>query len=101
MHAQISRRQFLAKGGTAALGVGLGGSLLAGCGGGGSGGGQVTYWSNLEGSGPQAYFKKSIEKPFEKANKGTDLKVTFPSRRTRWTGSSGRPCRAVRGPTSS
>ena len=77
MHAQISRRQFLAKGGTAALGVGLGGSLLAGCGGGGSGGGQVTYWSNLEGSGPQAYFKKSIEKPFEKANKGTDLKVTF------------------------
>src|SRR5215216_643798 len=26
----------------------------------------VTYWSNLEGSGPQAYFKKNIEKPFEK-----------------------------------
>jgi raffinose/stachyose/melibiose transport system substrate-binding protein len=45
--------------------------------GGGSGGGQVTYWSNLEGAGPQAYFKKSIEKPFEKANKGTELKVTF------------------------
>jgi len=77
MHAKISRRQFLARGGTAALGVGLAGSLLAGCGGGGSGSGQVTYWSNLEGSGPQAYFKKSIEKPFEKANKGTDLKVTF------------------------
>src|SRR5918999_2226296 len=72
MHAEISRRQFLARGGTAALGVGL-----AGCGGGGGGSGQVTYWSNLEGSGPQAYFKKNIEKPFEKANKGTDLKVTF------------------------
>ena len=77
MHAQISRRQFLARGSTAALGVGLAGSLLAGCGGGGGGGGQVTYWSNLEGSGPQAYFKKNIEKPFEKANQGTDLKVTF------------------------
>ncbi len=77
MHAHISRRQFLARGGKAALGVGLAGSLLSGCGGGGGGGGQVTYWSNLEGSGPQAYFKKSIEKPFEKANSGTDLKVTF------------------------
>ena len=77
MHAKISRRQFLEKGGRAALGVGFAGSLLAGCGGRGSGGGQVTYWSNLEGSGPQAYFKKSIEKPFEKVNKGTDLKVTF------------------------
>jgi raffinose/stachyose/melibiose transport system substrate-binding protein len=76
MHAEISRRQFLASGGKAALGVGLAGSLLAGCGG-ESGGGQVTYWSNLTGSGPQAYFKKNIEKPFEKANKGTDLKVTF------------------------
>jgi raffinose/stachyose/melibiose transport system substrate-binding protein len=77
MHAQISRRQFLARGGTAALGVGLAGSLLSACGGGGGGGGQVTFWSNLEGSGPQAYFKKNIEKPFEKANNGTDLKVTF------------------------
>jgi raffinose/stachyose/melibiose transport system substrate-binding protein len=77
MHAEISRRQFLARGGTAALGVGLAGSLLPGCGGGEGGDGQVTYWSNLEGSGPQAYFKKSIEKPFEKANGGTDLKVTF------------------------
>jgi raffinose/stachyose/melibiose transport system substrate-binding protein len=77
MHAEISRRQFLARGGTAALGVGLAGSLLAGCGGGGGGSGQVTFWSNLEGSGPQSYFKKNIEKPFEKSNNGTDLKVTF------------------------
>ena len=77
MHAEISRRQFLARGGRADIGVGLAGSLLAGCGGGGSGSGQVTYWSNLEGSGPQYYFKTDIEKPFEKANKGTDLKVTF------------------------
>ena len=76
MHAKISRRQFLARGGTAALGVGLAGPLVAGCGGGG-GGGQVTYWSNLEGAGPQDYFKKNIEKSFEKANEGTDLKVTF------------------------
>src|SRR5918994_219405 len=76
MHAKISRRQFLEGGGTAALGVGLAGPLVAGCGGGG-GGGQVTYWSNLEGAGPQDYFKKNIEKAFEKANEGTDLKVTF------------------------
>ena len=76
MYTRISRRQFLVRGGKAALGAGLAGSLLAGCGG-GSGGGRVTYWSNLTGSGPQAYFKKNIEKPFEKANKGTDLKVTF------------------------
>jgi len=77
MYAQISRRQFLARGGKAALGVGLAGSLLAGCGSGGGGSGQVTYWSNLTGSGPQDYFKKNIVKPFEKANKGTDLKVSF------------------------
>ena len=77
MHAEISRRQFLARGSRAAFGFGLAGSLLAGCGGGGSSSGQVTYWSNLEGSGPQDYFKTDIEKPFEKANKGTDLKVTF------------------------
>jgi raffinose/stachyose/melibiose transport system substrate-binding protein len=77
MHAEISRRQFLARGGRAALGAGLAGSLLSACGGGGGGSGQVTYWSNLEGSGPQAYFKKNIEKPFEKSNNGTDLKVTF------------------------
>src|SRR5918994_2696253 len=76
MYGAVSRRQFLVKGGKAALGAGLAGSLLAGCGG-ESGSGQVTYWSNLTGSGPQAYFKKHIEKPFEKANQGTDLKVTF------------------------
>jgi len=56
MYGAVSRRQFLVKGGKAALGAGLAGSLLAGCGG-GSGGGQVTYWSNLTGSGPQDYFK--------------------------------------------
>jgi raffinose/stachyose/melibiose transport system substrate-binding protein len=78
MRRRITRRQFLARGGTAALGAGLAGTLLAGCGGGEQGGGgPVTYWSNLEGSGPQNYFKQNIEKPFEKANKGTDLKVTF------------------------
>src|SRR5918994_3555396 len=76
MYGAVSRRQFLVKGGKAALGAGLAGSLLAGCGG-GSGSGQVTYWSNLTGSEPQDYFKKNIEKPFEKANQGTDLKVTF------------------------
>jgi raffinose/stachyose/melibiose transport system substrate-binding protein len=77
MYTEISRRQFLAVGGKVALGAGLAGPLLAGCGGGGGGSGQVTYWSNLEGAGPQDYFKKNIEKPFEKANQGTDLKVTF------------------------
>jgi hypothetical protein len=44
-------------GGKVALGAGLAGPLLVGCGGGGGGSGQVTYWSNLEGSGPQDYFK--------------------------------------------
>ena len=77
MYTEISRRQFLAMGGKAALGAGLAGPLLAGCGGGGGGSGQVTYWSNLEGAGPQDYFKKNIEPSFEKANQGTDLKVTF------------------------
>jgi raffinose/stachyose/melibiose transport system substrate-binding protein len=77
MRRRITRRQFLVRGGTAALGAGFASSLLAGCGGGEQGGGQVTFWSNLEGSGPQDYFKQNIEKPFEKANEGTDLKVTF------------------------
>ena len=77
MYTGMSRRQFLATGSRAALGAGLAGPLLAGCGGGGGGSGQVTFWSNLEGSGPQNYFKKNVEKSFEKANKGTDLKVTF------------------------
>src|SRR5215207_2277847 len=77
MYTEISRRQFIAVGGKVALGAGLAGPLLAGCGGGGGGSGQVTYWSNLEGAGPQDYFKKNIEKPFEKANQGTNLKVTF------------------------
>ncbi len=75
---RISRRQFIQRGGTAALGASFAGALLAGCGGGSEGGGgQVTYWSNLEGSGPQDYFGKNIEKPFEKSNKDTQLKVTF------------------------
>jgi raffinose/stachyose/melibiose transport system substrate-binding protein len=77
MYTELSRRQFLARGSKAALGAGLAGSLLAGCGGGDGGSGQVTYWSNLEGAGPQDYFKKNIEPSFEKANQGTDLKVTF------------------------
>jgi len=75
---QVTRRQFLAKGGKAALGVSFAGSLLVGCGGRESGAsGQVIFWSNLEGSGPQDYFRQNIQKPFEKANKGADLKVTF------------------------
>jgi len=75
---QVTRRQFLAKGGKAALGVSFAGSLLVGCGGRESGAsGQAIFWSNLEGSGPQDYFRQNIEKPFEKANEGTDLKVTF------------------------
>jgi hypothetical protein len=61
--------------GKAALGAGLAGPLLAGCGGGGQGGGPVTYWSNLEVG--QNYFKQNIENPFEKSNQGAELKVTF------------------------
>ena len=71
----MSRRQFLATGGKAALGAWLAGPLLAGCGGGGQGGGPVTYWSNLEVG--QDYFKQNIENPFEKSNQGAELKVTF------------------------
>jgi raffinose/stachyose/melibiose transport system substrate-binding protein len=75
MYTGMSRRQFLATGGKAALGAGLAGPLLAGCGGGGQGGGPVTYWSNLEVG--QDYFKQNIENPFEKSNQGAELKVTF------------------------
>ena len=71
----MSRRQFLATGGKAALGAGLAGPILAGCGGGGQDGGPVTYWSNLEVG--QDYFRQNIEKPFEKSNQGAELKVTF------------------------
>src|SRR5829696_8194295 len=66
MHTRMSRRQFLATGGKVVLGAGLAGPLLAGCGGGGQGGGPVTYWSNLDVG--QDYFKQNIEKPFEKSN---------------------------------
>lgn len=74
---RLTRRQFLARGGTAALGMGLAGSLLAGCGGGSTGGGQVAFWSNLEGAEAQDYFGKNIRAPFENANEGTKLDVTF------------------------
>ena len=77
MGRKLSRRQFIARGGRVALGAGLAGSLLAGCGGGSGGGGPVTMWSNLEGSGPQDYFGKNVERPFERANQGTRLDVTF------------------------
>ena len=72
MQRSVTRRKFLVDGGKAALGATLAGTLLAGC-----GGGQVAYWSNLEGSEAQDYFKKNIQNPFEKSNKGTSLKVTF------------------------
>jgi raffinose/stachyose/melibiose transport system substrate-binding protein len=71
----VSRREFLRIGGVGLAGAALMGA--AGCGGGQGGGGQVTYWSNLEGSEAQNYFRQNIEKPFENANEGTDLKVTF------------------------
>jgi raffinose/stachyose/melibiose transport system substrate-binding protein len=79
MGRRLTRRQFIVRSGGAALGVGLlGPSLLSGCGGGeGSQSGQVTYWSNLEGSEAQNYFKENIQRPFQQANKGTSLKVTF------------------------
>ena len=74
---RFSRRQFLATGGKAALGAGPAGPLLAGCGGGGRWQGAGYLLEQLEGAGPQDYFKKNIEPSFEKANQGTDLKVTF------------------------
>lgn len=77
MYGSISRREFLARSGVAVAGMGLAGSVLAGCGGGSSGSGEVSMWSNLEGSEAQDYFTKNIQKPFEKANKGTRFKVTF------------------------
>jgi len=62
---RITRRQFIRRGGAATLGASFAGALLAGCGGGSEGGsGQVAYWSNLEGSGPQDYFGKNIELDF-------------------------------------
>ena len=70
MHAEISRRQFLARGGTAALGVGLAGSLLAGCGGGGAGSGQVTYWSNLEGVGAAGLLQEEHREALREGEQG-------------------------------
>lgn len=76
MRRAVSRQDFLRLGGAGLAGAALLGT--AACGGGGSqNGGQVTYWSNLEGSGPQDYFKQNIERPFEKFQKGTDLEATF------------------------
>jgi multiple sugar transport system substrate-binding protein len=50
MTESMTRRSFLAKAGSAALAAGVGGSLLAACGGSGSSGGTVTlsygWWSN-------------------------------------------------------
>lgn len=72
----VSRKDFLKIGGAGLAGAALLGT--AACGGGSQGGsGQVTYWSNLEGSGPQDYFKQNIERPFEKSREGTGLEVTF------------------------
>ncbi|MGH3089043.1 MAG: ABC transporter substrate-binding protein, partial [Rubrobacteraceae bacterium] len=73
----VTRGQFLTQSGKVALGMGFAGALLAGCGGDQGAGGQVVYWSNLEGSEPQDYFGRNIEKPFENANDGTNLEVTF------------------------
>ncbi|QIN77933.1 extracellular solute-binding protein [Rubrobacter marinus] len=51
--------------------------MLAGCGGGGAGRpGELSLWSNLEEDG-QAYFPENVERPFERANPGIDLAVTY------------------------
>jgi len=77
MGRRMTRRRFLAGGGKAVLGAGLGGVLLAGCGGGSGGGpGDLSLWSNQEEAG-QAYFPDNVERPFEEANRGIDLQVTF------------------------
>jgi ABC-type glycerol-3-phosphate transport system substrate-binding protein len=78
-HRPMTRKSFLANGGKAIVGASLAGTLLAGCGGQEGGTGDLTYWSALEGAGPRQYYKKHIEKPFEKANPGIDLKVQFQS----------------------
>ena len=79
MYRPMTRRRFLAGGGKALLGAGLAGSLLASCGDQSSGSGELTFWSGIEGAGPRAYYERNIEKPFEKANPGIDLKVQFQS----------------------
>ncbi len=61
MHRPLSRRQFIVQGGKVALGAGIAGAVLAGCGGGSASGGPVTMWSNLEGAEAQGYFTKNIE----------------------------------------
>ena len=47
--------------------------MLAGCGG---GPGDLSLWSNLEEAG-QEYVPDNVERPFEEANRGIDLRVTF------------------------
>jgi raffinose/stachyose/melibiose transport system substrate-binding protein len=79
MYRPMTRKSFLARSGLVVVGAGLSGSLLASCGGSSGENGELVYWSALEGAGPREYYKKNIEKPFEKDNKGIDLKVSFQS----------------------
>lgn len=77
MRRQITRRNFLKGGGTAILGAGLAGGLLAGCGGSGGSSGEVSYWLSLPGG--EEYYKKNILPAFKKENKDVNLKTTFQS----------------------
>jgi raffinose/stachyose/melibiose transport system substrate-binding protein len=79
MYRPMTRKSFLARSGLVVVGAGLSGSLLASCGGSSGENGELVYWSALEGAEPREYYKKYIEKPFEKDNKGIDLKVSFQS----------------------
>jgi raffinose/stachyose/melibiose transport system substrate-binding protein len=77
MPSSITRQRFLIDGGKVVLGASFASTVLAGCGSQEGSKGEITYWSGIAGAGPRQYYKEHIEKPFEKANPGIDLKVNF------------------------
>ena len=75
MRRTIQRGEFLRLGGAGLAGATLLVSRAAA--GARSGSDRSPTGATSRGQRPQGYFKQNIEKPFEKANQGTDLKVTF------------------------
>jgi len=73
----MTRRNFLARGGQAALGAGFAASLLAGCGGQESSRTPLVYWSEIEGKEAQDYYRENVQRPFQQANEDIDFEVKF------------------------
>lgn len=74
-----TRRKFLRDSGAVVLGAGLGGWILAACGGEEDGGDTavITEWSGLSGAELQEYFAENIQQPFTEEHPGIELEVSF------------------------